>query len=187
MLKRSIDIILSLLAGLVFLLPCILVAILVKATSKGPVLFWSDRVGRDNAIFKMPKFRSMRTDTPNVATHQLTQPEVYITPVGKFIRKTSLDELPQVWSILVGDMSIVGPRPALFNQDDLIKLRTEAGVHKLRPGLTGLAQVRGRDDLSIEEKVAMDREYLEQQSLWLDIKIILMTLPVITSRTGIRH
>lgn len=187
MLKRAFDIVLSLAAGIVLLVPCLAVALLVKLTSEGPVLFFSDRVGRDNRIFRMPKFRSMRIDTPNVATHLLTQPEIYITPVGKFIRKTSLDELPQLWSILVGDMSIVGPRPALFNQDNLIALRTKHGVHRLRPGLTGLAQVRGRDELSIEDKVAFDREYLEHQSIWLDLKIIALTVGVIFTSRGVSH
>ncbi|PWR04632.1 UDP-phosphate galactose phosphotransferase [Meridianimarinicoccus roseus] len=185
--KRLFDIVLGLVAAIVFFIPCVIVAVLVKVTSPGPVLFWSDRVGRDNRIFRMPKFRSMRNDTPNVATHLLTQPESYITPLGRFIRKTSLDELPQIWSILVGEMSIVGPRPALFNQDDLIALRTETGVHRLRPGLTGLAQVKGRDNLSVPEKVVLDAEYLRTQSLALDVKILFWTIRTIFSRGDISH
>src|SRR5450830_901871 len=150
----------------------LLVALLVKLTSLGPVLYWSDRVGMGNKIFKMPKFRTMRIDTPAVATHLLKEPDVYLTPIGHFLRKSSLDELPQLWSVLKGDMSFVGPRPALFNQEDLIEQRTQLGVHTLVPGLTGWAQVNVRDELPIPEKVRLDAEYLENRSLWLDIRIL---------------
>ena len=157
--KRWFDLLLALFASLVLLIPILLAALAVRLTSKGPVLYWSDRVGRHNKIFRMPKFRSMRIDTPAVATHLLTDPARYLTPIGSFLRKSSLDELPQLWSILRGDMSFVGPRPALFNQDDLIELRTQRGVHELLPGLTGWAQVNGRDELPIPQKVALDVEY----------------------------
>jgi O-antigen biosynthesis protein WbqP len=160
---------------------------MVRLTSTGPVFYWSDRVGRDNKIFKMPKFRSMRVGTPAVATHLLSNPEVYLTPVGSFLRKSSLDELPQLWSIFKGDMSFVGPRPALFNQQDLIELRTKAGVHVLMPGLTGWAQINGRDELPILEKVALDVEYLCRRTLWLDIKIIALTGFRVVRRDGIAH
>lgn len=185
--KRAFDIVLSLLAGVVFLFPILATAIAVRLTSKGPVLYWSDRVGKDNVLFKMPKFRSMKIDTPAVATHLLQQPDMYLTPIGSFLRKSSLDELPQIWSILTGDMSIVGPRPALFNQDDLIALRTQCGVDKLPPGLTGWAQVNGRDEIPIPEKVKLDREYLERQSLLLDIRILWMTFVKVVRRDGISH
>ncbi len=185
--KRILDLALTLFAGLVLLLPLIWVAIAVKMTSKGPVLYWSDRVGRNNQIFKMPKFRSMQVGTPAVATHLLSNPETYLTPIGSFLRKSSLDELPQLWSILKGDMSFVGPRPALFNQQDLIELRTQAGVHHLSPGLTGWAQVNGRDELPIPEKVALDVEYLHQQSLILDIKIIFLTAWKVIQRDNVSH
>ena len=184
---RILDLALTLFAGLVLLLPLIWVAIAVKMTSKGPVLYWSDRVGRNNQIFKMPKFRSMQVGTPAVATHLLSNPETYLTPIGSFLRKSSLDELPQLWSILKGDMSFVGPRPALFNQQDLIELRTQAGVHHLSPGLTGWAQVNGRDELPIPEKVALDVEYLHQQSLILDIKIIFLTAWKVIQRDNVSH
>lgn len=185
--KRIIDITLALLAGTVLLLPLIGTALLVRLTSKGPALYWSDRVGRDNRIFKMPKFRSMRTDTPAVATHLLSNPGAYLTPIGSFIRKTSLDELPQLWSILKGDMSFVGPRPALYNQDDLIALRTEKGVHTLVPGLTGWAQVNGRDELPIPAKVALDEEYLYRRSTMFDINIIWLTFVKVLRRDGVSH
>ena len=162
--KRFFDLFLALLASLILALPVLLVALLVRLTSQGPALYWSDRVGRQNSIFKMPKFRSMRIGTPAVATHLLQDPHAYLTPIGSFLRKSSLDELPQLWSILVGDMSFVGPRPALFNQDDLIALRTEQGVHDLMPGLTGWAQINGRDELPIPEKVKLDAEYLQRRS-----------------------
>jgi O-antigen biosynthesis protein WbqP len=164
-----------------------IVAVAVRATSPGPAIYWSDRVGRDNAVFRMPKFRSMRIDTPAVATHLLTDTTAWLTPIGGFLRKSSLDELPQLWSILVGDMSIVGPRPALFNQDDLVALRTDHGVHRLRPGLTGWAQVNGRDELPIPEKVALDAEYLQRRSFLLDLKTIWMTVGKVLGARDISH
>lgn len=185
--KRLFDLLLGLLALAVLLLPLLLVALLVRFTSPGPVLYWSDRVGRHNRIFKMPKFRSMRVGTPAVATHLLTDPRGYLTPVGSFLRKSSLDELPQLWSILKGDMSFVGPRPALYNQDDLIALRTEAGVHELVPGLTGWAQVNGRDELPIPQKVALDAEYLRRRSLAFDCHIIWLTFLKVVQRDGVSH
>ncbi len=169
--KRLFDLVLGLCAALVLALLVLLVALLVRLTSPGPALYWSDRAGKGNRIFNMPKFRSMRVGTPAVATHLLQDPKVYLTPIGSFLRKSSLDELPQLWSILVGDMSFVGPRPALFNQNDLIALRTRFGVNELVPGLTGWAQVNGRDELPIPEKVKLDVEYLQRQSLWFDIRI----------------
>lgn len=178
---------LSLFAALVLLIPVIIVALLVRLTSPGPVLYWSDRVGRNNRIFKMPKFRSMKVDTPAVATHLLPDPSACLTPVGGFLRKSSLDELPQLWSIIVGDMSFVGPRPALFNQDDLIALRTEAGVDALTPGLTGWAQVNGRDELPIPDKVRLDIEYMERQSVWFDIRILWLTFVKVLRRDGVSH
>lgn len=185
--KRIFDFLLALFAFTVLLLPILLVTVLVKLTSAGPAVYWSDRVGRENRIFKMPKFRTMRINTPAVATHLLHNPEQYLTPVGSFLRKTSLDELPQLWSILKGDMSFVGPRPALFNQDDLIALRTQHGVQNLLPGLTGWAQINGRDELPIPEKVKLDVEYLQRQSLWFDIKIIILTFVKVLKRDGIQH
>ena len=185
--KRLFDLILAVLAALCLLFPIAVVAVCVRFTSKGPVLYWSDRVGQNNQIFKMPKFRSMRTDTPAVATHLLTNPASFLTPIGSFLRKSSLDELPQLWSILVGDMSFVGPRPALFNQDDLIQLRTEARVHVLVPGLTGWAQVNGRDELSIPEKVTWDVQYLQRQSLWFDIQILWLTFLKVVRKDGVSH
>lgn len=185
--KRFFDFFLALFVLAALILPISLVAILVKLTSIGPAFYWSDRVGRDNKIFKMPKFRTMRIDTPTVATHLLQDPAQYLTPIGGFLRKSSLDELPQLWSIIKGDMSFVGPRPALFNQDDLIALRTQYGVHKLLPGLTGWAQVNGRDELRISDKVQLDVEYLQRQSLWFDIKIIILTFVKVLRREGIQH
>lgn len=185
--KRLFDLIVGVCAGVVLLLPLVLVALAVRLTSKGPALYWSDRVGRNNTIFKMPKFRSMRMGTPAVATHLLKNPDAYLTPIGSFLRKSSLDELPQLWSILVGDMSFVGPRPALFNQHDLIELRTKAGVHDLVPGLTGWAQINGRDELPIPEKVALDVEYLHRKSLLFDIKIILLTAWKVVKRDNVTH
>lgn len=175
------------LALVCMLLPMALIALLVKLTSRGPVLYWSDRVGRDNHIFRMPKFRTMRCNTPAVATHLLSQPEQYLTPIGGFLRKTSLDELPQIWSILVGDMSLVGPRPALFNQDDLVALRTGLGVHQLVPGLTGWAQINGRDDLPIPQKVKLDAEYLAQVSFAFDLLILRRTFSKVLSTDGVSH
>ena len=185
--KRVLDLIVALVAIIFFFLPIIVVTILVKISSKGPVLYWSDRVGRNNAIFKMPKFRSMIVDTPEVASHLLADPKSVLTPVGDFLRKSSLDELPQLWCIFKGDMSFVGPRPALFNQDDLITLRTEKGVHALVPGLTGWAQINGRDELPIPQKVDLDVEYLHHQSLWLDIKIIWLTFIKVIKKDGVSH
>lgn len=185
--KRFFDLLLALGATLVLLLPILLVALAVKLTSPGPVLYWSDRVGRHNRIFRMPKFRSMRTGTPAVATHLLDNPGAYLTPIGSFLRRSSLDELPQLWSILVGDMSFVGPRPALFNQDDLIALRTAQGVHELVPGLTGWAQINGRDELPIPEKVRLDAEYLRRRSLGFDLRILWLTFIKVVGRDGVSH
>lgn len=185
--KRVFDILLASIVTIILSLPFVLVAIAIRLTSKGPVLYWSDRVGRENVIFKMPKFRSMRVGTPAVATHLLSNPHAHLTPIGSFLRKSSLDELPQLWSILVGDMSFVGPRPALFNQNDLIELRTQSGVHKLLPGLTGWAQVNGRDELPIPEKVKLDVVYLERQSIWFDIQILWMTFVKVLLRDGVSH
>lgn len=185
--KRLFDILLSLLAGLILLIPIAVIALIVRSTSPGPALYWSDRVGRGNRLFRMPKFRSMRVDTPALATHLLTNPQAYITPVGAFLRKTSLDELPQLWSILVGDMSFVGPRPALFNQHDLIELRTRHGVHLLLPGLTGWAQINGRDEIPIPDKVALDVEYLQRRSLWFDGLIVWKTAVKVLNREGVSH
>jgi O-antigen biosynthesis protein WbqP len=185
--KRLVDLIITLVALLLLLLPAVIISLLVKATSKGPVLYWSDRMGKNNVIFKMPKFRSMSIDTPSVASHLLVNHKGFLTPVGDFLRKTSLDELPQLWCIIKGDMSFVGPRPALFNQDDLITLRTEKGVHTLVPGLTGWAQINGRDELPIPQKVNLDVEYLHHQSLWLDIKIIWLTFFKVIKKDGVSH
>ncbi len=185
--KRIFDLFLSLLAFMGLLLPFVFVALVVKLTSKGPILYWSDRVGRKNVIFQMPKFRTMLVDAPTVATHLLDNPASWLTPVGSLLRRTSLDELPQLWSIFKGDMSFVGPRPALFNQDDLIALRTEQGVDTLLPGLTGWAQVNGRDELSIAEKVNFDSQYLKSQSLWFDIKVLWFTALKVVSRHGVSH
>ena len=187
MTKRALDILIVLLAGCALLIPIALVALAVKLTSPGPVLYWSDRIGRHNRIFRMPKFRSMRVDTPVVATHLLDSPERWLTPIGSFLRRTSLDELPQLWSILVGHMSIVGPRPALHNQHDLIALRTQYGVHVLRPGLTGWAQINGRDELPIPQKVALDTWYLAHRSLALDLRIILWTALKVARKEGVAH
>lgn len=185
--KRLFDLCLGLSAALALLLPVTVVALAVRLTSKGPALYWSDRVGRDNHIFRMPKFRSMRVGTPAVATHLLRDPNAHLTPIGSFLRKSSLDELPQLWSILKGDMSFVGPRPALFNQDDLIALRTASEVQRLLPGLTGWAQVNGRDELPIPEKVKLDVEYLQRQSLWFDIRILWLTFVKVVRRDGVTH
>lgn len=174
-------------AATVLIIPIFLVALLVKLTSPGPILYWSDRVGRNNRIFRMPKFRSMRVGTPAVATHLLQDPAVYLTPVGSFLRKTSLDELPQLWSILIGDMSLVGPRPALFNQHDLIAQRTECGLDALLPGLTGWAQVNGRDEIPIPEKVRLDAEYMSRRSFFFDIQILWLTVIKVLGRDGVSH
>ncbi len=185
--KRFLDLVLTLVAGVILFVPIIIACLMVRLTSPGPILYWSDRVGRDNKLFKMPKFRSMQVGTPAVATHLLSNPDAYLTPIGSFLRKSSLDELPQLWSILVGDMSFVGPRPALFNQHDLIELRTQAGIHQLVPGLTGWAQINGRDELPIPAKVALDAEYLKRQSFWFDLKIILLTAIKVIKRDNIVH
>lgn len=185
--KRLFDILLAVPVALVLLLPVLCVAVCVRLTSKGPSLYWSDRVGQHNQLFQMPKFRSMLIGTPAVATHLLSDPSVYLTPIGSFLRKSSLDELPQLWSILKGDMSFVGPRPALFNQDDLVSLRTQHGVHKLVPGLTGWAQVNGRDELPIPEKVKFDLEYLQRRSFWFDIRILWLTFLKVVKRDGVSH
>ena len=185
--KRLFDLFLGLCAAAILALPILVVAIAVRLTSRGPALYWSDRVGKGNAIFRMPKFRSMRVGTPAVATHLLKDPMAHLTPIGSFLRKSSLDELPQLWSILKGDMSFVGPRPALFNQDDLIALRTQYGVHELVPGLTGWAQVNGRDELPIPEKVKLDAEYLQRRSLWFDLRILWMTFVKVLHREGVSH
>ena len=185
--KRLYDLLLTLFASIVLSLPILVVAILVRLTSSGPALYWSDRVGRRNIIFKMPKFRTMQVGTPAVATHLLSDSSQYLTPVGSFLRKSSLDELPQLWSIFIGDMSFVGPRPALFNQDDLIALRTQHGVDQLVPGLTGWAQVNGRDELSIPIKVQFEVEYLKKQSFWFDMKILGLTFLKVVRRAGVSH
>ena len=185
--KRIFDILLALVAFSLLIVPAVIVGLLVKLTSKGPMLYWSDRVGINNSIFKMPKFRSMKIDTPAVATHLLLDPKSVLTPIGNFLRKSSLDELPQLWCIFKGDMSFVGPRPALFNQDDLIELRTQKGVDKLIPGLTGWAQVNGRDELPIPEKVALDSEYNLKRSFWFDIYIIWLTFLKVVKRDGVSH
>ena len=185
--KRVFDLLLALAAAVVLAVPVLLVAVLVRLTSSGPALYWSDRVGRQNSLFKMPKFRSMRVGTPAVATHLLADPATYLTPIGSFLRKSSLDELPQLWSILVGDMSFVGPRPALFNQYDLIELRTRQGAHAPVPGLTGWAQVNGRDELPIPDKVKLDVAYLNRKSLWFDIRILWLTFVKVLRRDGVSH
>lgn len=186
-LKRLFDVVISACAALVFAIPMILVAIAVRVTSPGPALYWSKRVGKDNRIFLMPKFRTMRTDAPVVATHLLTDPSRHLTPIGGFLRKSSLDELPQLWCIVKGEMTLVGPRPALFNQDDLIKARTTAGVHALPPGLTGWAQVNGRDELEIPLKVDYDAEYMRRRSFWFDMKILMMTAMKVAGGKGVSH
>ena len=185
--KRIIDILLSVGILIILLLPILLIALLVRFTSNGKTLYWSDRVGKNGVIFRMPKFRTMQVDTPTVASHLMTNPNAFLSPIGVFLRRLSLDELPQLFSVLKGDMSFVGPRPALFNQDDLIALRTEKGVDKLLPGITGWAQVNGRDELSIPDKVALDVEYLNRQSFWFDIKILWMTFLKVIKRDGVSH
>ena len=187
MLKSLFDLFLAILAATILAVPIAVIALLVRLTSPGPALYWSDRIGRDNHIFSMPKFRTMRIGTPAVATHLLDDPHAYLTPIGSFLRKTSLDELPQLWSILKGDMSFVGPRPALFNQHDLMELRTRHGVHELVPGLTGWAQINGRDELPIPEKVKLDVEYLQRRSFWFDLKILWLTFVKVLRREGVSH
>ncbi len=185
--KRLFDLSLALIAAVLLVPVMLAVGLTVKLTSPGPALYWSDRVGRNNRLFRMPKFRSMRIDTPAVATHLLQDPKQYLTPIGNFLRKSSLDELPQLWNILTGDMSFVGPRPALFNQDDLVALRTEKGVHELVPGLTGWAQINGRDELPIPQKVSLDEHYLHHRSMILDIKILFLTFRRVVARDGVSH
>ena len=185
--KRAFDLFVGVILLLLLVIIMLFIAIAIRRTSKGSVLYWSDRVGKNNKIFKMPKFRSMLIDTPAVATHLLGNPDTYLSPIGGFLRRSSLDELPQLFSVLKGDMSFVGPRPALFNQDDLIALRTANGVDKLLPGITGWAQVNGRDELSIPDKVALDVEYLNRQSFWFDIKILWMTFLKVIKRDGVSH
>ena len=185
--KKVFDFVVSAVLLVLSLIPMLLVAFGVRATSKGPALYWSDRVGRGNVIFKMPKFRTMQMETPEMATHLMNTPDTYLSPIGRFLRRSSLDELPQLWSILKGDMSFVGPRPALFNQDDLIALRNERGVDRLMPGLTGWAQVNGRDTLPIPEKVALDVEYMERRSYLFDMRILWMTFLKVVKRDGVSH
>jgi O-antigen biosynthesis protein WbqP len=185
--KRFFDLLCGIFLLIFLIISIALIALLIRLTSPGPAIYWSDRVGRNNQIFRMPKFRTMRIDTPAVATHLLENPKQWLTPIGDFLRKSSLDELPQLWSILKGDMSFVGPRPALFNQEDLIALRTEAGVHQLLPGLTGWAQINGRDDLPIPQKVKLDTEYLQRRSLGFDLKILWKTAQKVLAREGVSH
>jgi O-antigen biosynthesis protein WbqP len=185
--KRLFDFFLSISAIMILAFLLIIVAALVGLTSAGPIIFWSKRVGRNNQVFQMPKFRSMRIDTPAVATHLLQNPDQWLTPIGSFLRRSSLDELPQLWCILKGDMSFVGPRPALFNQDDLITLRTDLGVYKLLPGLTGWAQINGRDELPIQQKVALDLEYMQRQSFFFDLKILWITALKVLTKNGVSH
>ena len=187
LMKRFLDLIFAVVAIIILSVPFLFICLTIRFTSEGSSIYWSDRVGRGNIVFRMPKFRSMRVGTPAMATHLLKDPERYLTPIGSFLRKSSLDELPQLWSILRGDMSFVGPRPALFNQDDLISLRSEAGLHKLLPGLTGWAQVSGRDELSIPQKIALEIEYMQRQSIWFDIKILWLTALKVISRNGLSH
>ncbi|MDB5764037.1 MAG: sugar transferase [Herminiimonas sp.] len=185
--KRIFDLTLVIIAFVFLLIPLLAVALSVRVTSEGPIIYWSDRIGRRNRIFRMPKFRTMRIGTPAMATHLLNNPDQYLTPVGSLLRRSSLDELPQLWSIFRGDMSFVGPRPALFNQEDLMALRTAQEVHVLMPGLTGWAQINGRDELPIPEKVELDAYYLKHQSFWLDIKILLLTFARVIRRDGVSH
>ncbi len=185
--KRILDILVTLVALVVFAIPMVLVAVAVRLSSQGPILYWSDRVGRNNVVFAMPKFRTMRVDTPVLPTHLLTDAASFLTPIGSFLRKSSLDELPQLWCILIGDMSLVGPRPALHNQHDLLEARTAAGVHALVPGLTGWAQVNGRDEVPLEVKVAYDVEYLQRRSLLLDVKILFLTFWKVVMVKDIAH
>ena len=185
--KRLFDIIFALILLGILIVPMLIIAAMIKATSRGPVLFWSDRVGRDNEIFKMPKFRTMRTDAPEVATHLLEDPDDYLIPVGSFLRRYSLDEFPQIWCVLTGDMSMVGPRPALYNQDDLIELRTKRGIHMLTPGITGWAQVNGRDILTIPIKVDYDDYYMTNRSFLFDLRILWITFLKVVSSEGVKH
>ena len=185
--KQCFDVIVSLSFLMILCIPMLIISLLIKLTSKGPVLYWSDRVGRNNRIFQMPKFRTMRIDTPPVATHLLENPDEYLTPIGIVLRKFSLDELPQLWSVIKGDMSLVGPRPALYNQDDLIELRTKKGIHGLVPGITGWAQINGRDELPIPTKVEYDEYYMKNRSVFVDLKILYITLLRVVKAEGVRH
>ncbi len=185
--KRLLDLLLALAAATVLAVPMLIIAAAVRLTSRGPALYWSDRIGRHNRTFRMPKFRTMRVGTPALATHLLADPDAHLTPIGGFLRRTSLDELPQLWNILRGEMSFVGPRPALFNQDDLVALRTDRGVHELIPGLTGWAQINGRDDLSIPDKVALDVEYLRRRSTVTDLRILALTFVRAARGDGVSH
>ena len=185
--KRIFDLLFAVISLALLLIPMLLIAIVIRLTSKGPSIYWSDRIGKDNEIFKMPKFRSMLIDTPTIATHLLNNPDTYLSPIGSFLRRYSLDELPQLLSVLKGDISFVGPRPALYNQDYLITLRTEKGVNKLLPGITGWAQVNGRDELLIPDKVALDVEYINRQSFWFDMQILWMTFLKVVKRDGVSH
>ena len=185
--KRFFDIFLAVIVIILLVAPMLLIAVTIRLTSKGPVLYWSKRIGIDNSIFHMPKFRSMQVNTPVVATHLMTNPNTFLSPIGAFLRRFSLDELPQLFSVVKGDMSFVGPRPSLFNQDDLIAMRIMEGVDKIKPGITGWAQVNGRDELSIHEKVVFDVEYLNRQSFWFDLKILWMTLLKVIMRDNVLH
>ena len=185
--KRIFDLSLVFISVIILFIPILLIALAVRLSSNGPVLYWSDRVGRNSKIFRMPKFRSMRTDTPDVASHLLQEPDAWLTPIGNFLRKSSLDELPQIWSVLKKEMSFVGPRPALYNQTDLIALREDAGIDKLLPGITGWAQINGRDELNIEEKILFDKEYLYKKSIFFDLKIMLLTIIRIIKSDGVKH
>jgi O-antigen biosynthesis protein WbqP len=185
--KRVFDILVSFISIIFLIIPVIIIIILIRLSSKGNALHWSKRVGRDGVIFMMPKFRSMRLDTPDIASHLMTDPEQYFTPIGKFLRQSSIDELPQLISIIKGDMSFVGPRPALFNQHDLIKLRMEKGIDKLLPGVTGWAQVNGRDEITIQHKVSLDEEYIKYKSFWFDMKILWLTFIKVVKTDGVSH
>jgi len=187
MVKHSLDFLLSLIAVVIFIVPCLIIAILIKATSPGPIFYVSKRIGKHGKLFNMPKFRTMRVDTPELASNKLGDPAVYLTPVGGFLRKTSLDELPQIISVLLGHMSLVGPRPALFNQTDLITQRQKRGIDNLLPGITGWAQVNGRDDIALDVKIQLDSEYMARQSLWFDTKIMLITIYTVVGRKDISH
>ncbi len=185
--KRFFDLIVVIVAGMIFAIPMLVVAVAVGLTSKGPILYWSKRVGKNNRLFNMPKFRTMRVDTPVLPTHLLGNPDAYLTSIGSFLRKSSLDELPQLWCILIGNMSVVGPRPALSNQQDLIDARTEKGIHLIKPGLTGWAQVNGRDEIELAKKVQLDYEYLDKKSLIFDLYVVLLTFYKVVKREGIQH
>ena len=185
--KNTFDFLLALIISVIIIVPSSIIALFIKLTSNGSVLFWSKRIGVDNEIFLMPKFRTMKKDTPDVATHLLRNPEQFLTSIGPFLRRTSLDEIPQLYSVLLGNMSLVGPRPALFNQEDLINLRTAKGIHKLKPGITGRAQVNGRDEISIPEKVSLEEEYLNKRSFMMDMRIIWLTLIKVIFRDNITH